>query len=266
MVFYLFYGWFSTVILVIRPLVECETNQIYFFYTFSLKGPFTYILFYKPYNVLTRFTKDRAEHVSLADFLKVEPDIYPVGRLDADSEGLLLLTNDKKLTSLIMEPAARKTKTYWVQVDGEIDAEAVRKLENGIDITVDHKVYRTKPCEVRIMPHEPVLPPRNPPVRFRISIPTSWVSITLREGKNRQIRKMCAAVGFPVLRLVRTKIGELSLGKLQPGKYITCKREMIYKALSLPLEEIPHPTSRVKNMQKTTEKKEKYKSYKKKKP
>lgn len=214
---------------------------------------------------MTRFTKDKAEQVSLADFLRVDPDIYPVGRLDADSEGLLLLTNDKRLTSRILEPSARKTKTYWVQVDGQIDSEAVHKLENGVDITVDYKTYRTKPCEVRIMSHEPVLPPRNPPVRFRKSIPTSWISVTLREGKNRQIRKMCAAAGFPVLRLVRTKIGELSLGSLQPGKYLICHREMIYKALSLKPEEISNPSNRIKSHQKTSPKKEDYKTFKKKK-
>lgn len=212
---------------------------------------------------MTRFTKDKADQVSLSDFLKIEKDIYPVGRLDADSEGLLLLTNDKKLTSLIMEPDARKTKTYLVQVDGQINKDAVHQLTKGINIKVENKTYTTKPCEISIIAQEPMLPPRNPPVRFRKNIPTSWLSITLKEGKNRQIRKMCAAAGFPVLRLIRTRIGELSLGNLQPGKHVKCGRDMIYKAFSLPTGENKPFIQRATSSTKPTTRKKKLHTLKK---
>jgi 23S rRNA pseudouridine2457 synthase len=229
-----------------------------------LKTRFTYLLFYKPYNVLSRFTKDLPQQSSLSDFLKVGSDVYPVGRLDADSEGLLLLTNDTYLTAKVLEPSSEKSKTYLVQVDGQIHDEAIQQLEKGVSITVDHKKYTTKPCKAVILKSEPVLPPRNPPVRFRKNIPTSWVSITIQEGKNRQVRKMCAATGFPVLRLVRTKIAGLSAENLKPGKFITVDAEKIYQALHISFPETATKRHSDTPVIAPSSKKSNYKSFKKK--
>ena len=168
-----------------------------------------YYLIYKPFGMLSQFSRE-GEHPVLADLDFAFPkDVYPVGRLDADSEGLLLLTNDNYFKTKLLEPRFKHTRTYYVQVDGEITAEACQILSAGVSITIDKKVYRTLPAQAEPI-SEPGLPERNPPVRFRKNIPTSWLSLTLREGKNRQVRKMTAAVGFPTLRLVRWAIGNFS--------------------------------------------------------
>jgi len=173
-------------------------------------------LLYKPYGMLTQFSRE-GDKPTLADVAFPFPrDVYPVGRLDADSEGLLLLTSDRTLNHRLLNPRFRHQRTYYVQVDGAVNEEACRQLSAGVTITVDGKRYDTLPA--RAMPiAEPPLPPRNPPVRFRASIPTSWLAITLHEGKNRQVRKMTAAVGFPTLRLVRWAIESLTAEGLQPG-------------------------------------------------
>lgn len=180
---------------------------------------FRYIAFHKPYRVLSQFSPE-GDKETLADYLQGLPkDVYPVGRLDYDSEGLLLLTNDKNLNHHLTEPKFAHSRTYWVQVDGDITNEAIKMLEQGVAITVNGKHYKTLPARAEKMSDEPGVVPRNPPVRFRANIPTSWVALTLTEGKNRQVRKMTAAVGFPTLRLIRYAIGKLTLEGMQPGEY-----------------------------------------------
>ena len=182
---------------------------------------FTYIAFYKPYDVLSQFTKEIETHKTLADHLDVAKDIYPVGRLDRDSEGLLLLTNDKKLNHKLLDPRYKHPRTYWVQLDGSITPEAIEEIKAGPRIKVGKSMYKTMHCDAQLI-DTPTLPDRIPPIRVRKSIPTSWASITLTEGKNRQVRKMFAAVGFPVLRLVRHSIQSLKLDDMLPGQHRIC--------------------------------------------
>jgi 23S rRNA pseudouridine2457 synthase len=178
-----------------------------------------YFLFYKPYQVLTQFSAE-GEKETLAHYFKNIPkDIYPVGRLDYDSEGLLLLTNDKVLTTQLLEPRYAHSRTYYVQVDRIPDEIAIQKLQKGVLINVDGKQYLTKKARVALLDTEPKVPERNPPIRFRKNIPTSWVSLTLSEGKNRQVRKMTAAVGFPTLRLIRYSIGNINIEDMLPGSW-----------------------------------------------
>ncbi|MBS1688412.1 MAG: pseudouridine synthase [Bacteroidetes bacterium] len=178
-----------------------------------------YYIFYKPFQVLSQFSRE-GEKATLAGYLKnIGKDIYPVGRLDYDSEGLLLLTNDKPLTHQLLDPSFAHKRTYWVQVEGMINDEAIRKLQQGIQINVNGKMYKTKPAIAKIFEEEPKVPERNPPIRFRKDIPTSWVSLTISEGKNRQVRRMTAAVGFPTLRLIRNSIGMVSINDMQPGDF-----------------------------------------------
>jgi len=175
-----------------------------------------YFLIYKPYLMLSQFSRE-GDKQTLADLEFDFPgDVYPVGRLDADSEGLLLLTNDKQLNHRLLNPKFRHNRTYYVQVDGALTNEATEQLSAGVTIMVDGKSYRTLPANAKILP-KPDLPARNPPIRYRADIPTSWLSISLHEGKNRQVRKMTAAVGFPTLRLVRWSIETLTAGGMQPG-------------------------------------------------
>jgi 23S rRNA pseudouridine2457 synthase len=141
--------------------------------------------------------------------------VYPVGRLDWDSEGLLLLTNNGQLQHRLANPRFGHKRTYWVQVERIPDVDAIKKLQTGVEI----QDYRTRPTEVRLLPYEPQLPERNPPIRFRKNIPTAWLEMTLSEGKNRQVRRMTAAVGFPTLRLTRVSIAHLHLDGLQLGQW-----------------------------------------------
>jgi 23S rRNA pseudouridine2457 synthase len=151
--------------------------------------------------------------------------------LDEDSEGLLLLTDDEKLNHLLLDPAFEHEREYWVQVEGAITSEAVERLARGVEINMNGKKYKTKPCTVSVFTGEVNLPERIPPVRFRKSIPTVWIKMILREGKNRQVRKMTAAVGFPTLRLVRYRIEGLLLGSMQPGDIKELSRNSVYKKL-----------------------------------
>ena len=176
-----------------------------------------YFLIYKPFQVLSQFTSIEGK-LCLKDILHVPNDVYPVGRLDYDSEGLLLLTNDTKLNHQLLHPSFEHKRTYWVQVDGAITQEAVNTLIKGVTINIDGKQYKTKPATVSILPDTIQVPDRNPPIRYRKSIPTSWAAIQLTEGKNRQVRKMFASVGFPVLRLIRAQIGKYTIDKMQPGE------------------------------------------------
>lgn len=176
-----------------------------------------YYAFHKPYGVLCQFTKEHISHVTLEDYISLDTDVYPVGRLDKDSEGLLLLTNDNRLKTYLLSPKSQKYKTYWAQVEGSVDDDAIDRLKKGVDIKVNKKIYHTLPARVRAIA-PPVVEDRNPPIRYRAEIPTSWIEISIREGKNRQIRRMCAAVGFPVLRLIRTAIQDLTLSGVKQGE------------------------------------------------
>ena len=189
-----------------------------------------YCLIYKPFNVLSQFTSGEGKQ-TLKDFFDVPTDVYPVGRLDYDSEGLLILTNDKKLNHELLNPLFEHSREYWVQVDGEITDQALHDLQHGVDITVDGKLYRTKKCKTIAFKTAPVVPDRNPPIRVRKSIPTSWVKMIVTEGKNRQVRKMTAAVGFPTLRLIRHRIEKCEIERLQPGEMRILTRGEMYHYL-----------------------------------
>lgn len=167
--------------------------------------------------MLSQFTSGDGKQ-TLGDFFDVPRDVYPVGRLDYDSEGLLILTNDKKLNHQLLNPSFAHEREYWVQVDGDITATAIHDLQNGVDISVDGKIYRTKKCKAIRFNETPVVPERNPPIRFRKNIPATWIKLVIAEGKNRQVRKMTAAVGFPTLRLIRYRIERCTIEALQPGE------------------------------------------------
>ena len=170
------------------------------------------IRFNKPYGVLSQFTAE-GKWQGLKDYIDL-PGVYVAGRLDADSEGLLLLTNDGKLQARIADPRFKMEKTYWVQVEGEPSAEQLQQLRDGVQLNDGP----TLPAEARLL-DEPELWPRNPPVRFRKSVPTHWLELVIREGHNRQVRRMTAAVGLPTLRLVRVRIGPWSIEGLAPGEW-----------------------------------------------
>ena len=174
-----------------------------------------YILLNKPYEVLTQFT-DEHGRATLKDFVAV-PNVYPVGRLDFDSEGLLLLTDDKQLQHRLSDPRYKVPKTYWAQVEGLPTEAALQQLREGVQLREGF----TLPAEAEALPEAATadLWPRNPPIRYRASIPSSWLAITISQGMNRQVRKMCAAVNLPCLRLVRQALGDLSLAGLAPGEW-----------------------------------------------
>lgn len=174
---------------------------------------YRYILLYKPYRVLCQF-QDQDGRSTLKDYVSI-PDVYPAGRLDYDSEGLVLLTNDGWLQHRLTDPRYGHPRTYWVQVEGKPNPAALTQLAAGVVI----QGYRTRPALVEVLDQDPPLPPRHPPIRYRRHIPTQWLSLTLREGRNRQVRRMTAAVGFPTLRLVRVAIANLQLADLAPGQW-----------------------------------------------
>jgi 23S rRNA pseudouridine2457 synthase len=179
-----------------------------------------YLIFNKPYGVLTQFTDNdnSSPHNSrptLKDYIPVA-SVYSVGRLDLDSEGLLLLTDRGQLQHKLSDPRFQHSRTYWVQVENIPDELAIAQLQAGIVIKGG---YRTRPAKVRLLLEPPNLPQRHPPIRDRANIPTAWLEMTLTEGKNRQVRRMTAAVGFPTLRLIRVAIAHLQLGSLAPGQW-----------------------------------------------
>lgn len=171
------------------------------------------VLFNKPYGVVSQFSA-LAGHLTLAGF-GLPKGLYPAGRLDHDSEGLLLLTSDGALQHLLTDPRHAHPRTYWAQVERVPGEEALSKLREGLRL----KDGATRPCAARLLEAEPDLPPRVPPVRFRKNVPTAWLELTLTEGRNRQVRRMTAHVGHPTLRLVRARIGELTLAGLAPGAW-----------------------------------------------
>jgi 23S rRNA pseudouridine2457 synthase len=172
------------------------------------------LLFNKPFGVICQFSSDGL-HPTLADYIPL-PEFYPAGRLDTDSEGLLVLTCDGQLQHRITDPKHKLAKTYWVQVEGVPDAVALDKLRAGVEL----KDGVTRPAGANLLAEPAGLWPRNPPVRERKLIPTSWLELTIREGKNRQVRRMTAAVGFPTLRLIRYRIGDWTLEGIEPGKWV----------------------------------------------
>lgn len=171
------------------------------------------LAFNKPHGILSQFTKQEPDHRTLAEF-GFPKNVYPIGRLDWDSEGLLLLSDEKEWNDFLLNPRHAHERVYHAQVEGIATEEAMAQLRKGVVI----QGQKTLPCRANLLA-EPNYPPRNPPIRFRLSVPTSWIELRLIEGKNRQVRKMTAAVGFPTLRLIRTAIGACELGNLPEGKW-----------------------------------------------
>ncbi|HYG22596.1 MAG TPA: pseudouridine synthase [Verrucomicrobiae bacterium] len=178
------------------------------------------IAFNKPFGVLSQFTPDGSPNRPLFEF-DFPRGVYPIGRLDADSEGLLLLSDEPQLNQQLLHPRNAHEREYWVEVERVPDAAGIATLRHGVTI----QGRRTLPCEVRILEPQPEVPPRNPPIRFRKNVPTCWLSLELVEGKNRQVRRMTAAIGHPTLRLMRVRIGEFQLGALKAGTWIALNTE-----------------------------------------
>lgn len=185
-----------------------------------------YLMFHKPYGVLSKFT-DAENRPTLADYVQV-PHVYPAGRLDMDSEGLLLLTSDGALAARLTSPSFKVPKTYWVQVERIPDEAALVRLRSGILV----KGRQTRPATVHILAEEPLVHPRPVPIRFRKSVPTAWLQMEISEGMNRQIRRMTAQVGHPTLRVIRVAIGAIPLGTLAPGAWRTLNSEEIQGLLN----------------------------------
>jgi len=196
--------------------------------------PVRTLIFCKPYKVLSSFT-DPEGRSTVGDYVPV-PDVYAAGRLDYDSEGLLLLTSDGSLAHRITHPRYKLEKRYLVQVENIPDEAALGQLRRGVMV----KEVQTQPAQVELLPADPPLFPRSEPIRYRKSVPTAWLQITIQEGRKRQIRHMTAAVGYPTLRLVRIAIGPISLGDLLPGRWRDLSRSelsALYRSLSLTLPE-----------------------------
>lgn len=187
---------------------------------------YRYILFNKPYGVLSQFTDSSGEKRTLKDYISVA-GVYPVGRLDWDSEGLMLLTDNGQLQHRLSHPQFGHSRTYLVQVERIPDQNAIDQLQAGVIISG----CLTRPATVKLLPEEPALPQRDVPIRFRKNIPTAWLEITLTEGRNRQVRRMTAKVGFPTLRLVRVAIAKLTLHDLAPGQFRTLTEDEVKKIL-----------------------------------
>ena len=173
------------------------------------------IAFHKPYGVLSQFTPDGSPNRPLAEF-GFPPRVYPIGRLDADSEGLLLLSDEAALNDRLLHPRNAHEREYWVQVEGIPTPDALAKLASGVMV----QGQRTLPCRARMLDPQPDFPPRVPPIRVRKTVPDCWLALELIEGRNRQVRRMTAAIGHPTLRLVRVRIGGFELGALAPGKWV----------------------------------------------
>lgn len=191
-----------------------------------------YFLVHKPFNVLSQFSSTDSKK-TLKDYFDVPVNVYPVGRLDYDSEGLLILTDDKKLNSYLLNPMNKHEREYWVQVEGNISDEQIDILQRGVEIKVNGKTYHTQKCVAKKFSLPPKVSARNPPIRFRKSVPDSWIKIILTEGKNRQVRKMTAAVGCPTLRLIRFRIEGITLENLLPGEMKRIPKQELYNLLKI---------------------------------
>jgi 23S rRNA pseudouridine2457 synthase len=191
-----------------------------------------YFIVHKPFNVLSQFSSADNKK-TLKDFFEVPPNVYPVGRLDYDSEGLLILTDDKKLNHYLLDPLNNHEREYWVQVEGNVSTEQIDSLQQGVEINVNGKMYCTKKCIAKKFLNPPPVSTRNPPIRFRKSVPDSWIKIILTEGKNRQVRKMTAAVGCPTLRLIRYRIEQVTLENLYPGEMKNLPKQELYNLLKI---------------------------------
>jgi 23S rRNA pseudouridine2457 synthase len=198
----------------------------------TVSHPFRYIALFKPYDVLCQFS-DAAGRLTLKEFVSIE-GIYPVGRLDRDSEGLLLLTDDGRLAHRLTDPRFEHSKTYLVQVERVPDPPVLETLRRGVVVND----RRTRPAQVELLAEPPALPDRSVPIRFRKNVPTAWLRLTIREGRNRQVRRMTAAVGHPTLRLVRVAIGPVYLGALGPGQWRELNAEEL-AALRAIRDELP---------------------------
>jgi 23S rRNA pseudouridine2457 synthase len=193
---------------------------------------YRYFIIYKPFQVVSQFTSDEGKQ-TLKDCFDVPPDVYPIGRLDYDSEGLLVLTNDSSLNHRLLHPQFAHEREYWVQVDGAITQQALHSLQTGVTITVNGKQHRAHASRATLFTQPPAVPERNPPIRYRKEIPTSWISLVLTEGKNRQVRKMTAQTGFPTLRLIRYRIAGITLEGLLPGDLRELNKNALYTSLKL---------------------------------
>lgn len=180
---------------------------------------------------MSQFTAEAPGQRTLKEIAPFPKDVYSVGRLDKDSEGLLLLTNDGRLNKALTDPKSKSSKTYYAQVEGIPTQEAINALRKGVRIKINKKYYKTLPAKVKLLNKEPELPERDPPIRYRKNIPTSWIQISITEGKNRQVRKMCASVDFPVLRLVRVAIKGLHYNqyKMKVGDVVELDKIEAYR-------------------------------------
>lgn len=188
-----------------------------------------YFIFNKPFQVLCQFSPE-GEKTTLKDF-NFPKDVYPLGRLDYDSEGLMILSDDKKLNHLLLNPKFNHKKTYLAQVEGYFKEEEEHIIKQGIELNIKGKMHKSRPAEIEFA--NPEVPDRNPPIRYRKNIPSPWYKISITEGKNRQIRKMCAAANHPVLRLIRIAIEDIELGNLNPGEKIELSKNAIYYKLKI---------------------------------
>lgn len=193
-----------------------------------------YFVLYKPFGILSQFS----DAGSLKEAGNFPPEVYPVGRLDKDSEGLLLITDDKPLNHYLLNPKFEHHRTYFVQVEGIPGQEAMKNLETGVEINLKGKIYRTKTATALLQENAPPVPKRDPPIRYRKNIPDSWISLSLREGKNRQVRKMTASVGFPTLRLIRWSVENLNIAGYAVGEVREFSQEEIYTLLKIDKREL----------------------------
>jgi 23S rRNA pseudouridine2457 synthase len=193
---------------------------------------YKYYVVHKPFNVLSQFTTQE-DKKTLKDFFDVPSNVYPIGRLDYDSEGLLILTDDTYINNYLLTPLHSHEREYWVQVEGIVTQRAIDELQNGVDININGKTHHTKKCVVTSMLPTLVIAKRNPPIRFRKNIPDSWLKIILTEGKNRQVRKMTAKTGLPTLRLIRYRIEKITIESLQPGEMKMLSQTELYNLLDI---------------------------------
>jgi 23S rRNA pseudouridine2457 synthase len=193
---------------------------------------YRYFVVHKPFRVLSQFTSKEGKK-TLKNFFDVPAHVYPVGRMDYDSEGLLILTDDRYLNDLLLNPLHKHEREYWAQVEGIITQKAIADLQEGVNINIDGKIYLTEKCVAKIILPPPVISERNPPIRFRKNVPESWLKIILTEGKNRQVRKMTAKIGFPTLRLIRYRIEKITIEHLRPGEMKMLSHTELYNLLQI---------------------------------